>query len=230
MATGSLDRITALFQVGLNDVLDKLEDPEKMARQHVRDLEAAVQRSVAALGTAIANQRRLEKAYQADGQRVGEWAEKAEMAMEDGDEAGARKALERKLVFERAVAQRKEAVEESQTTVTRIRAEVDEVKVQLKDIKARQDTLVARYQAAQARQQANEAAQMERRVASRHSVDPQAFERFEDEVNTTEAGAQVYGEMADEARQMERQIAAEEQETRIEAELAALREKSTKNA
>ncbi|MBT4098635.1 MAG: hypothetical protein HOE86_13370, partial [Gemmatimonadetes bacterium] len=55
----TLNRITHIVRSNVNEVLDRLEDPEKMVRQMVRDMEATVDRAVGAVSTAVADQRRL---------------------------------------------------------------------------------------------------------------------------------------------------------------------------
>ena len=57
MSKGTLDRIAAIWRANVNEVLDQLEDPEKLVPQLVRDMEDSVDRAVAALGKAVANEK-----------------------------------------------------------------------------------------------------------------------------------------------------------------------------
>ena len=100
----TLDRISHILRSNVNEVLDRLEDPEKMVRQMVRDMEAAVDRAVGAVSTAVADQRRLAKEKAATRERIENMHAKATRALERGDEALARQALARKVVLEETLA------------------------------------------------------------------------------------------------------------------------------
>ena len=60
MANSTLDRITNIVKSNVNELLDHIEDPEKMVRQMVRDMDDAVDSAVASVCSAVANQRRLD--------------------------------------------------------------------------------------------------------------------------------------------------------------------------
>ena len=58
----TLSRISDIVRSNVNELLDQMEDPEKMVRQMVRDMESEVDRVTSAVGTAVAGVRRKERA------------------------------------------------------------------------------------------------------------------------------------------------------------------------
>ena len=81
----SKDRIAEIWKSNINDLLDSLEDPEKMARQFVRDMEEEVDQAAASVAAAVANERRLKREHSGHQARVQEWHRNAEGAIEAGD-------------------------------------------------------------------------------------------------------------------------------------------------
>ena len=59
----SKDRVAEIWKSNINDLLDSLEAPEKMARQFVRDMEEEVDQAAASVAAAVANERRLEREH-----------------------------------------------------------------------------------------------------------------------------------------------------------------------
>ncbi|MYK41146.1 MAG: hypothetical protein F4049_13115 [Gemmatimonadetes bacterium] len=96
MAKGAFSRISDILKSNINEMLDRAEEPDKMIRQMVRDMEEAVGKATASVGTAVANHKRLERQFNDKQSQVAEWQGKAERAVEAGEDALARRALERK--------------------------------------------------------------------------------------------------------------------------------------
>ena len=102
MAKGAFSRISDILKSNINEMLDRAEEPDKMIRQMVRDMEEAVSKATASVGTAVANHKRLERQFNDKQSQTAEWQRKAERAVEAGEDALARRALERKAVFAKA--------------------------------------------------------------------------------------------------------------------------------
>ena len=144
----TLDRISHIVRSNVNEVLDRLEEPEKMVRQMVRDMEAAADRAVGAVSAAVAYQRRLEKEKASMRERIEQMQGKAARALELGDEELARQALSRKVVLEEALIRMEPALNHSQKTVEALRAKLTMLRDDLRDAEQRQGALVARLRSA----------------------------------------------------------------------------------
>ena len=102
-------------------MLDYAEEPDKMIRQMIRDMEEAVSKSTASVGTAVANQKRLERQCGEKQSKVEEWQRKAGRAVTTGEDDWARRALERNAMFVRTAAELAPALEESKQTADLLR-------------------------------------------------------------------------------------------------------------
>lgn len=235
MARSSVDRIADIWKSGVSDVLDRLEDPEKMARQLVRDMESDVERATQAVAAALANQRRLQSEFDDECGRIGDWQSRAERAMAAGDEEGARRALEHKLRCSRAADEAKPDLEESRQVAAQLQEQLGELAARLRQARRRQGTLIARLQAAQSRGDFGtpEAADScgahpsIQRLEEQINDHQNAFERLVEQAEIAEAQADVNQELADGHAREERRVEAREAEERLEEELAELKRRAT---
>ncbi|HOQ49887.1 MAG TPA: PspA/IM30 family protein, partial [Candidatus Kapabacteria bacterium] len=73
-------RIADIFKANVNDVLDKAEDPEKMLKQMVIEMEQSVNKATLAVAQAIANEKSLERKLEKARKDKEEWEHKAMVA------------------------------------------------------------------------------------------------------------------------------------------------------
>src|SRR3954464_8398835 len=98
-----LDRVSRLIKANLNDLVDKAENPEKLLKQLLLDMENHSMQGKTQVAIAIAGWHVLEKKKTENAAAQREWARKAELALAKGNEPLARVALERSIPFETAV-------------------------------------------------------------------------------------------------------------------------------
>ena len=92
-----LDRVSTLLRANLNDLVEKAEDPERMLKQIVLDMENQLLQVKTQVAIAIADQHLLEKKHAEHEQQAAEWRRKAELAVAKTQDDLARAALERSL-------------------------------------------------------------------------------------------------------------------------------------
>jgi phage shock protein A len=92
-----LDRVSTLLRANLNDLVEKAEDPERMLKQIVLDMENQLLQVKTQVAIAIADQHLLEKKRAEHDQQAAEWRRKAELAVAKKQDDLARGALERSL-------------------------------------------------------------------------------------------------------------------------------------
>ena len=223
MAKGAFSRISDILKSNINEMLDRAEEPDKMIRQMVRDMEEAVSKATASVGTAVANHKRLERQFNDKQSQVAEWQRKAERAVEAGEDALARRALERKAVFAKAAEDLAPAVEESRQTAEQLREQLRELKTKLEEARTRQGTLIARHQAAQARKR------LARAFLGLGEDAFSSFERFEQKVEESEAEAAAHVEISGEMEDVEKEIRQIEVDHSVDDELKALKDKMKKD-
>jgi phage shock protein A len=92
-----LDRVSTLLRANLNDLVEKAEDPERMLKQIVLDMENQLLQVKTQVAIAIADQHLLEKKRAEHEQQAADWRRKAELAVTKSQDDLARAALERSL-------------------------------------------------------------------------------------------------------------------------------------
>ncbi|MDA0337689.1 MAG: PspA/IM30 family protein [bacterium] len=147
MVKTTLFRISNIVRSNVNELLDQLEDPEKMVRQMVRDMEAEVDRITGAVGTAVAGVRRMQKEQENQQQRSVLLQARARQALEAGEEELARQILARRVLLDQSVAVLAPALVEGRLTVERLKAQLASLREDLQDARHRQSSLIARIRA-----------------------------------------------------------------------------------
>ena len=211
---GAFSRISNVVRAEVDDVLNKIEDPKKMVRQMVLDMEDALDDAVVAVAQAMANEKLLARRIAQKREESALWARKAEDAMDAGEEELARKALFQKVAIDEAVNTLREARAEAEEMTATLKQRLAELKAKLGSARARQSTLAIRRQVAQEMQQ-------DARV--------EAYDRFVRDVAREEATAEIYAEMADDA-QLQEAFDQLERKQRVKAEMQALKEKVKQSA
>ena len=79
-----LDRVSTLLRANLNDLVEKAEDPERMLKQVVLDMENQLMQVKTQVAIAIADQHLLEKKQAEHEQQAADWRRKAELAVTEG--------------------------------------------------------------------------------------------------------------------------------------------------
>lgn len=216
MAKGIFARMADIVKANINDLLDKAEDPERMINQMVLEMEEAVNKATASVGTAIANEKRLEKQLADHERQTQEWERKAMLAVEKGSDELARKALERKAFYAKATEDLKPALEEARRTSAQLRVQLEQLKAKLDEARVRQGVLIARHRTAQAKKV------LAQSVTGIGDDAFSSFERFERKVEVAEAEAEAHAELAGESS-LDEEFAKLEQKDSVDAELEALK-------
>ena len=75
-----LERVATLVRANLNDLIDKAEDPEKMIKQVILDMQNQLLQVKTQVAIAIADQHVLEAKHRENDEKTAEWVRKAEIA------------------------------------------------------------------------------------------------------------------------------------------------------
>ncbi len=133
-----LERVSLLLRANLNDLLAKAEDPEKLARQLVLDMENQLLQVKTQVAIATADQYALLKKKNEQEELKAQWLHKAELAVTKRQDDLARSALERSLShqtmaegFERQHADQSAEADMLRSTYTRLQQKLAETQVQV---------------------------------------------------------------------------------------------------
>src|ERR1051325_1216255 len=97
---GLLDRVSTLIRANINDLISRAEDPEKVIRQLLLDMNNQLIQVKTQVAAAIADERLLQKRYEDNQKKADEWQRKAELAVDQDKDDLAKEALARKRTFQ----------------------------------------------------------------------------------------------------------------------------------
>ncbi len=215
---GFFDRLSRLLRANLNDLVSKAEDPVKILDQSVADMQADLVKLRQAVAMAISSQKRLlNQAKQSEGQ-IQTWYERAELALQKGEEDLAREALSRRKAFQDSSTSLNNQLQAQEGQVEMLKRSLVALEGKIAEAKTKKDMLKARAQAAQAQQQLQSAVG---NIGTNSAM--AAFERMEDKVQALEASSQAAAELA--GADLESQFAALEGNDDLDDELSALRKR-----
>jgi phage shock protein A len=208
-----LERVTTLIRANLNDLIEKAEDPEKLLKQLLLDMQNQFMQVKTQVAMAIADHHLLEKKQNESLASQREWMRKAELALQKNEEGLARTALERSLAFENAVRNFGQQVEEQTHQVQMLREAMQNLEQKMVETKLRADLLIAQHRRSKLAQRAG----VEPSVEFRNEA---LLERAKTKVDQAEAMAagQLHAAALDSTRQIEAMDRADEVE-RLLAEL-----------
>ena len=189
---GIFSRFTDILKANINELLDKAEDPEKMIKLVVIEMEEAVNKATMALGKAIANEKMLERQIARKKEQLEDYTEKAKTALKAGREDLAKEALRQKKVLENAISSLEGSLAEAKKVTQVLRGQLEKIRAKLDEAKMRQSTLIARAQAAKAKK---EIAQSMSGIGNDVFAD---FEGFERKIEQEEAEADAFETLAGE--------------------------------
>ena len=101
---GLFRRTAELVSANLHDFVERFEQPERMFRHSLRDMETLVERTTAAVARSIAAERLLAKTHRTEQDEIARWTQRAAAAVAAGDDPLGRRAIERRFEHERTLA------------------------------------------------------------------------------------------------------------------------------
>ena len=117
-----LERVSTLIRANLNDLIDKAEDPEKMIKQVILDMQNQLMQVKTQVAIAIADQHVLDKRHKESLEKEAEWIRKAELAVDKKQDALARAALERSMSYKHTAASFDSLVADQKTEVDNLKS------------------------------------------------------------------------------------------------------------
>jgi phage shock protein A len=143
-----LERVSTLLRANLNDLVEKAEDPERMLKQVVLDMENQLLQVKTQVAIAIADQHLLEKKRAEHEQQSAEWRRKAELAVAKGQDDMARAALERAISQDELVKGFAEQAEDQKQEADNLRQALRKLEQKLSETRAQCEMLVAEHRRA----------------------------------------------------------------------------------
>ncbi len=152
-----LERVATLVRANLNDLIDKAEDPEKMIKQLILDMQNQLLQVKTQVAIAIADQHLLMRKQKENEQAVEEWVRKAELAVDKKQDDLARAALERSMTARQVAESFSEQVADQTAQVENLKTALRKLDAKLMEAQNRSDVLVAQHRRARALTNASDA-------------------------------------------------------------------------
>ena len=140
-----LERVSTLLRANLNDLIEKAEDPERLLKQLVLDMENQLMQVKTQVAIAIADQHLLERKLKEQEAEVAEWKRKAELAVAKGHDDLARGALERVLSVERMSKGFAQQAEDQKLEADTLRQTLHKLDQKLNETRAQCEILMAEH-------------------------------------------------------------------------------------
>ncbi len=189
---GLLERVSTLMRANLNDMIDRAEDPDKMIKQVILDMENQYLQVKTQVAVSIADQHMLEKKLKENEDTGNDWMRKAERAVDKGEDDLARAALDRYQTSLRLAQSYREQVDDQKAQVETLKGALQKLEQKLDEAKSKRDLLLARHRRSIALGKAAHA-----QTAIGDQSKSATFDRLRDRVNHTEAVATAEVELAD---------------------------------
>jgi phage shock protein A len=207
-----------LVRANLNDLIDKAEDPEKMIKQIILDMQNQLLQVKTQVAIAIADQHLLVKKQKENQDAASEWVRKAEMAVDKKQDDLARVALERSISYKELAESFTQQVGDQKAQVENLKSALSKLEQKLAEAQNKCDLLIAQHRRARALGKASDA-----RSTMVDSSKAAGFDRMKRRVAHDEAVSQAKAELATD--NVDDRFAAMEKEDAIEKLLAEIKSK-----
>ena len=215
---GIFTRFSDIVNSNINAILDKAEDPEKIVRLMIQEMEDTLVEVRSAAARSIADKKDLNRKLSVLEREEREWENKAELALRKGREDLAKAALvekSRTTAAADAIRADYEAVDEG---LTKLNEDISRLEAKLQDAKARQKALLARHKTANSRLAA-------RRKIHDYKIDDAMvrFEQYTRRIDDVEGRVEAYDMGL--PKDLNHEFAGLEAEETIERDLDALKKR-----
>ncbi len=183
---GIFTRFRDIVSSNISDMLDQAENPEKLIKLMIREMEDTLIEIKSSCANTIASQKKVERLLEETRDRESFWDQKAELAVNRGRDDMARQALLEKRRFTQRVAAVEDELTELGAMVEQYRDDIQELEDKLKSAREKQRMLVQRHIRATRKKKAH---QEIRRVDSVEVM--QKFDEIETQIERMEAEADL---------------------------------------
>ncbi|MDO6720013.1 phage shock protein PspA [Psychrosphaera sp. 1_MG-2023] len=217
---GIFSRFADIVNANINSLLDKAEDPEKMVRLIIQEMEDTLVEVRSSSARTLADKKDVVRRIDRLKAETADWQSKAELALFKDREDLARQALSERQRCEENVAMLDHDLESLDEQVNRLKDEIGQLQTKLEDAKARQKTILMRGKTASSR------LNVKTKLNSGKINDALSrFEQYERKIDNLEAEVESYDlgnkSLADEFAELE-------SSDKVNSELEALKAKMKK--
>ncbi|TAF03996.1 MAG: PspA/IM30 family protein [Nostocales cyanobacterium] len=212
----AMKRILRVIRVNLNGLVNGAEDPEKILEQTFLEMQSNLVQLRQGVAGAIATQKRTERQAIAAESQAQEWYHRAQMALQQNNEALARQALAKRQGYQQTATNLLEQINQQKQVVEKLKEDMRNLELKTAEVKTKKDMYIARARSAEASYKIQE---MLGGVSTTSSLG--ALERMEDKVLQLEAQSEVISQISGD--NLETRFAKLNSINHVDAELAAMK-------
>lgn len=213
---GLFDRLWRVIRANINSLVGAAEDPEKILEQAVMDMQEDLIQLRQAVAGAIAAQKRTERQCSQAESTATEWYQRAQLALQKGEENLAREALTRKKSYQETATAMKASLGQQNVVVTQLKENMRALESKISEAKSKKDMYIARARSAASSERLQ---QMMGNLNTGSALS--AFERMEEKVMQLEARSEAIAELG--TNDLEKQFLSLEAGGDVDAELEAMK-------
>lgn len=213
-----MERIGRLFRSNVNSWTAQREDPEKILEQAVYEMQENLVRMRQGVAQAIATQKRTERQAAQAYSTQEEWYRRAQMALEQGNDALAREALTKRKAYQQTSSALAEQIGQQKTLVAKLKKDMQALELKISEAKTKKDMYIARARSAEASLRLQE---MLGETGDTSSL--KAFEKMEDKLLELEAKQEAIA--VSDTDELENKFASLSESDDVDAELSAMKAK-----
>ena len=213
---GLFDRMWRVIRANINSLVGAAEDPEKILEQSVMDMQEDLIQLRQAVAQAIASQKRSERQYAQSESAALEWYQRAQLALQKGEENLAREALTRRKSYQETATAIKTQLEQQSVIVTKLKENMRVLEGKIVEARAKKDMYIARARSAKASERLNE---MMGNLNTGSAL--KAFDSMEEKILQMEARSEAIAALG--TNDLEKKFLSLEGAGDIDAELAAMK-------
>lgn len=218
---GIFSRLTDIVNSNINNLLDKAEDPAKMVRLIIQEMEDTLVEVRSSSAKTLADKKELQRQAKRFEQDTNLWQEKAELALSKGREDLARAALLEKKKCQEAASTLQEELDHVDDHLSKLQQEITQLQDKLADAKARQKAILMREKTVSSRIKVKQKIHSEKVNDALHR-----FEHYERKIDDLEAQVESYDLGG---KSLSDEISDLESDEQIDDELAELKAKLNKD-
>ncbi len=184
------EKLRRIFNSNINDLLDRVEDPEKILNQLLEDMQHELKEVKIQVAAAIRDANKFEAQYKENLESAEKWEKRAIVFIQNSDDVRAKEALRRKRSADDLAASFREQFEAQQESVSVLKDGLATLVQKIEEAKSKRALLIARQRRAEAERAIHQTVSD---ISDSSALN--AFNRIQDRVLDTEAEAEALGEM-----------------------------------
>lgn len=213
-----LSRIGDLLSANVNAMLDRAEDPEKMANEYLRQLNEELYEAKTSVAAAMADETKLQQRMLTYQGETDQWMAKAEAALRSGDETLTKAALARKVQSQQLADQYKQQYTAQEQQVDALQEALANLETRIAETRAKKELIVAKKNRAQTQEAIQRTVRSMGQVSALDKLD-QLEEKVDDRLARADAMSKLEGDS------LENRFRDLEKDTAVNSELEELKKK-----